>query len=350
MIKNLAILVLCLFVLPTEADAQFKSKSMDLAHYHRVINEAELFICSHQYDSAFSLYSTFSIENLYFKDLFNFFVVSTKNGDTSTSIALCYELAERGVDDKFFSSSVFLSVKGSLDILGIPDKAKSKCDEIRASNEFLLHGLDSLYFLDQEIFSYKNNRNLTILPDSLSKINDNNMAAQLHLIKLFGFPSEQLLGPKIFSDTLIGSYINYIFVPIHNLQKSYNESLVAECRTMYSARFFDGFLDQSSFQMFQELAPLDRTGNLGSKVYCTYNGKLYKSTIFSEAELAAIDLFRKQYFFSSLKDLEKKLRFKVTPDGKTFYFNLTYNYYPSNRISEREFANMREAYAPLQGQ
>jgi len=322
-----------------------QTKNSNIAEYYSAINRAELLIVDDRYADAKKLYDSVSVDKLNFKDLFNYYLVALELNDTNTAVTTCEAMASRGVKSQFFSSSVFKPFKDLHSFNTIKEIADKTFAKLKDKNAPLIKVLDSLYKLDQEVFNYRSEHKFfDFFPDSLSQINDNNVKKQLSVINEYGFPSERKLGPYLVQDTILVGRPEYMMIPVHCLQLSPDYNLRERCINMYLSAYKAGNLDQASFRMLQSLAPIDMTGSLGNKVYCIYDRRIYKASMFDTAELGRINAFREKYFYPSLTDLEKKLKFKVTPVGRKFQFQLDITYYSTDDLSRQAFNQLREKY------
>lgn len=71
---------------------------------------------------------------------------------------------------------------------------------------------DSIFSLDQQIFSLRRQKGWDQLPDSLDAINDSNSKVLLNLFDQYGFPSLQTSVPELYNDTLFYEKNGYLVI------------------------------------------------------------------------------------------------------------------------------------------
>ncbi|AYQ34382.1 hypothetical protein [Runella sp. SP2] len=159
--------------------------------YYSKINEAELAILDSNYSKSCSYYrDAFKINNSSFaKDYYNAAIVAAYVKDTNLIIHCFSQLARKGVCLSYLKKQHSWSLFKENYDLSYFEKIqfqKFREDYLKSTNFYLKRKLDNIYETNQDIL-------LKNYPDSHQR-HINNINELDSLIRVFGFPSEELIG------------------------------------------------------------------------------------------------------------------------------------------------------------
>ncbi len=228
-------------------------------------------------------------------------------------VQIAAEIAQRGVGSAYFKKSMFIPIKASRAFQEHIENADKCRALLTAKTKSFTDAIDSLYKVDQVIAVSRTARYQgKDIPLSILDSFDTNTAYLLGLLKEGGFPSEGNIAPKIYQDSIC--YFNrfYLFIVVHCLQMSRNDSLKSECRTLMLNALKDNEISRYDFLYVQEFGNLLIPESLGEEyfAYDPISRKFWQNKYLDAEKLKSLNKTRALYSIPSIHEDFLKIKFR----------------------------------------
>jgi hypothetical protein len=322
----------------------------NVSEYYKLINSAELEIAAENPKGALGYYQEAFLKLPAFStDIYNATVCALETSQHELALQYCKLLAQKGVGAAYFEKKAMFQVLRSQDEWkALLKNAQHIQDSIIIKTQIYRALFDSVQVADQRNASEnrkwsgaKNIPNDTF--ERATTVQDSLCSLLLDLFEKNGFIGENQMGVTMYNDTSFSSHYAYDISFVHAFQlgsignririlslvkESIDKGLVDHRRLNYIAAFPGFFGYPWSINC--------------SRMFKIFECKLYNPSI-PQAILARHEKLRKDFYFSSYKDLLTKSFYKLNPKGSPYYIGISLK--KGTEFEKKQFVTEMKSYS-----